>query len=117
MFVWGHSMGSIVTIGAVQTARHRWRGAITTSNSLEVFRRGPNRRVIALWYGPDVEWVGNVLAAGGCRVRTRGRWIKLADPRRFHDPSRREIPWFLRPVAALLRVEHFLELRRADVSV
>jgi alpha-beta hydrolase superfamily lysophospholipase len=35
-------MGSIVAIGAVTTARHRWRGAITTSNSLEVFRRGPN---------------------------------------------------------------------------
>ncbi len=42
LFVWGHSMGSIVAIGAVLTARHRWRGAITTSNSLEVFRRGPN---------------------------------------------------------------------------
>jgi alpha-beta hydrolase superfamily lysophospholipase len=42
LFVWGHSMGSIVVIGAVQTARHRWRGAITSSNSLEVFRRGPN---------------------------------------------------------------------------
>lgn len=42
LFVWGHSMGSIVAIGAVLTARHRWRGAITTSNSLDVFRRGPN---------------------------------------------------------------------------
>jgi alpha-beta hydrolase superfamily lysophospholipase len=42
LFVWGHSMGSIVAIGAVLTARHRWRGAITSSNSLEVFRRGPN---------------------------------------------------------------------------
>lgn len=42
LFVWGHSMGSIVTIGAVLSARHRWRGAITTSCSLEVFRRGPN---------------------------------------------------------------------------
>jgi alpha-beta hydrolase superfamily lysophospholipase len=42
LFVWGHSMGSIVVIGAVLSARHRWRGAITTSNSLEVFRRGPN---------------------------------------------------------------------------
>lgn len=42
LFVWGHSMGSIVAIRAVLTARHRWRGAITTSNSLEVFRRGPN---------------------------------------------------------------------------
>ena len=42
LFVWGHSMGSIVVMGAVQTARHRWRGVITTSNSLEVFRRRPN---------------------------------------------------------------------------
>jgi alpha-beta hydrolase superfamily lysophospholipase len=42
LFVWGHSMGSIVVISAVLTARHRWRGAITSSNSLEVFRRGPN---------------------------------------------------------------------------
>jgi acylglycerol lipase len=42
LFVWGHSMGSIVAIAAVLTARHRWRGAITSSNSLEVFRRGPN---------------------------------------------------------------------------
>lgn len=42
LFVWGHSMGSIVAIGAVLTARQRWRGAITSSNSLEVFRRGPN---------------------------------------------------------------------------
>jgi alpha-beta hydrolase superfamily lysophospholipase len=42
MFVWGHSMGAIVVISAVLSARHRWRGAITTSNSLDVFRRGPN---------------------------------------------------------------------------
>ena len=42
LFVWGHSMGSIVTMGAVLSARHRWRGAITSSNSLEIFRRGLN---------------------------------------------------------------------------
>jgi alpha-beta hydrolase superfamily lysophospholipase len=42
LFVWGHSMGSIVVMGAVRSARHRWRGVITSSNSLEVFRRGPN---------------------------------------------------------------------------
>ena len=40
--MWGHSLGSIVVIAAVLTARHRWRGAITTSNSLEVFRCEPN---------------------------------------------------------------------------
>src|SRR5262249_55894838 len=27
--------------------------------------------VIALTYGPDTDWVKNVLAAGGCELRTR----------------------------------------------
>lgn len=88
------------------------RSGTVRRNPIAFFRRGPDRYVTALWYGPDVQWVRNVLAAGGCRVRTRGRWIRLVDPRRLHDPARREIPWFLRPIAALLRVEHFLELRR-----
>ena len=88
------------------------RSGTVRRNPLAIFRRGPDRFVIALWYGPDVQWVRNVLAADGCRVRTRGRWIRLVEPRRIHDPSRRQIPWFVRPVATLLRVEHFLELRR-----
>jgi deazaflavin-dependent oxidoreductase (nitroreductase family) len=88
------------------------RSGIVRLNPVAIFRRGADRYVVALWYGPDVQWVRNVLAAGECRVRTRGRWIRLAEPRRFRDPRRREIPLFLRPVAALLRVEHFLELRQ-----
>jgi hypothetical protein len=33
--------------------------------------------VFALTYGPDTDWVKNVLAAGGCELRTRGRAIRL----------------------------------------
>jgi deazaflavin-dependent oxidoreductase (nitroreductase family) len=84
---------------------------------VSIIRRGPDRYVFTLYYGPDVQWVRNVLAAGGCRVRMRGRWIRLVEPRRFRDPARREIPWFVRPIAALLRVEHFLELRAAPAEV
>ena len=87
------------------------RTGIVRRNPVAIFRRGPDRYVIALWYGSRVEWARNVLAAGGCRVRTRGGWIRLANPRRFHDPSRTDLPLFLRPIASLLRVEHFLELR------
>ncbi|MGH2418012.1 MAG: nitroreductase family deazaflavin-dependent oxidoreductase, partial [Candidatus Limnocylindria bacterium] len=49
---------------------------------LNVFRRG-NRYVFALTYGPDVQWVANVLEAGDCRIRTGGRWVRLEEPHRF----------------------------------
>jgi deazaflavin-dependent oxidoreductase (nitroreductase family) len=86
---------------------------------LTIFRRGPDRYVVALTYGPEVQWLRNVQAAGQCRVRTRGTWISLAEPRRFSDPSRREVPWLVGPILRLLGVTEFLELRRApptDIS-
>jgi deazaflavin-dependent oxidoreductase (nitroreductase family) len=81
-------------------------------NPVAIFRRRPDRYVIALWYGPEAQWVQNVLAAGGCRVLSRGRWVPMTEPRTFHDPRRRDMPRALRPVAVLLRVDDFLELRR-----
>jgi hypothetical protein len=54
---------------------------------------------------------GDVLAAGGCRVRNRGRWVALTSPRRFSDPRRREVPFLVRPILGLLRVSEFVELR------
>ena len=89
------------------------RSGIVRRNPIALFRRGQDRYVTALWYGPETQWARNVLASGRCRIHTRGRWIHLAEPRRFRDPGRREIPWFLRPIAALLRVEEFVELTRA----
>jgi deazaflavin-dependent oxidoreductase (nitroreductase family) len=79
---------------------------------LTIFERGPDRFVIALTYGPDVQWLHNVVSAGECRVRTRGRWVRLVQPRRFHDPRRRSVPVIIRPILALLRVTEFVELRR-----
>jgi len=83
---------------------------------LTIFRRGPDRYVIAMTYGTDVQWLRNVLAAGECRVRTRGRWVRLVEPRRFSDPSRRTVPWIVRPILAVLGVHEFLELRTARAS-
>lgn len=82
---------------------------------LTVFRHG-ERYVIALTYGPDVQWVKNVLASGGCRIRNRGRWVELTSPRRFSDPRRRDVPFLVRPILALLRVSEFVELRRAQAD-
>lgn len=78
---------------------------------INIFGRGSDRYVIALTYGPDVQWLRNVLAAGSCRVQMRGRWVALDEPRRFRDSSRREVPLVVRPILALLGVTEFLELR------
>ncbi len=67
---------------------------------------------IALTYGADSEWVRNVVAASGCRLRTRSGELALEAPRVVHDPNRRDI----RPVAArvlrLLGFADFLDLTR-----
>jgi deazaflavin-dependent oxidoreductase (nitroreductase family) len=77
---------------------------------LVVLRRGDGY-VIALWYGSDVHWVKNVLAAGECELRSRGRDFRLTDPRLTIDPARQLLPLPLRWAAALVGVTEFLHLR------
>src|SRR5579884_2452323 len=45
----------------------------------------PGGCTIVLTYGPSSDWVRNVLAAGGCRIETRGRTLAFANPRLVHD--------------------------------
>ncbi len=66
--------------------------------------------VLALTYGPDTDWVKNVLAAGGCELRTRGRTVPLTSPRLFRDESRHNIRPFERQVLRFLGVSDFLSL-------
>jgi deazaflavin-dependent oxidoreductase (nitroreductase family) len=66
--------------------------------------------VLALTYGPDTDWVKNVLAAGGCELRTRGQVIQLRSPRVFRDDTRASIRPVERQVLRALRVTDFLSL-------
>jgi deazaflavin-dependent oxidoreductase (nitroreductase family) len=66
--------------------------------------------VLALTYGPDTDWVKNVLAAGGCELRTRGRAIRLTAPRLFRDETRRGIRPLERQVLRVIGVADFLSL-------
>jgi len=72
--------------------------------------------VLALTYGPDTDWVKNVLAAAGCELRTRGRAIRLVSPRLFHDEARRAIRPLERRVLRLLGVADFLSLKTAPAA-
>src|SRR5579862_5468250 len=51
---------------------------------VNVFRT-PDGYLFALTYGPESDWVRNVLAAGGCELRTRRRTVALTSPRVVHD--------------------------------
>lgn len=72
--------------------------------------------VFALTYGADTDWVKNVLAAGRCELRTRGRVIRLASPRLFHDEARRGIRPLERQVLQVIGVADFLSLKTAPAE-
>ena len=63
---------------------------------------------IALTYGPESQWVKNVLAAGGCQIETVGRRYIVTNARLVRDPSRRGVPPLVRAVLGLANVEYFL---------
>lgn len=81
----------------------------TYRTPVNVFRSG-DRYVIALTYGADSDWVKNVAAAGGCELRTRGRTVRLADPRIVADPSRHLVPAPVRLILRLIRASDFMLL-------
>jgi deazaflavin-dependent oxidoreductase (nitroreductase family) len=81
----------------------------TYRTPMNVFRR-EGEYLFALTYGPDVQWVKNVIAAGGCELEQGGRTIRLQDPRRFSDPKARLMPLPVRFFLRLMRVTEFLRL-------
>ena len=79
---------------------------------LNVFRRG-DRVIIVLTYGSDAQWVRNVLAAGTCEIRMRGRNRRLVEPRLSVDPELRALPWLPRTIERANRASEILTLRIA----
>lgn len=74
------------------------------------FRSADRRRLtFALTYGREAHWVRNVLAAGEFSYRSRrdGR-LHLIEPTLVHDPYGTAVPWAVRQVLRLLRVDEFL---------
>ena len=102
LFPWLPGLGVVVHRGRSSGKAYR--------TPVNVFPRPGGRFIVALTYGPDTDWVKNVLAAGGCELITRGTHLELTAPRLFHDESRHEIRAVERSILALLRVYDFLEL-------
>jgi deazaflavin-dependent oxidoreductase (nitroreductase family) len=100
--------GFAVVIHTGRRSRRQYRTPVN------VFRRG-DRFTIALTYGPNADWVRNVLANGGCRLETRGRTLHLSRPRLLHDhEARYAVPAPVRLVLGIVSVNDFLELTLDD---
>jgi deazaflavin-dependent oxidoreductase (nitroreductase family) len=76
---------------------------------VNVFRTS-NGFTIALTYSSQSEWVKNVLAAGGCELKTCGKKYQLSAPRVVHDPSRRRFPIPVRVVLRIVGAHEYMEL-------
>jgi deazaflavin-dependent oxidoreductase (nitroreductase family) len=72
--------------------------------------RVPDGFLIALTYGPDSEWVRNVVAAGRCQLETRRVRYQLSAPTVVHDPSRRRFPPPVRVILRVIGADDFMHL-------
>src|SRR5215467_6794844 len=72
--------------------------------------RAPNGFIIALTYSSQSEWVKNVLAAGGCELKTRGKKYQLSAPSVVGDPTRRRFPFPVRLVLRIVGADEYMEL-------
>jgi deazaflavin-dependent oxidoreductase (nitroreductase family) len=84
----------------------------TYRTPINVFERGGNY-VFFLTYGSDVQWVKNVLAAGRCSLRTRGREVVLVDPELSTDAELRIAPPVVRSIGRLIGATQFVRMRAA----
>lgn len=75
--------------------------------------RAPDGYVFALTYGAGTDWVRNVVAAGGCEIRTRGRMVRLSAPTVVVDPRCSAVAALVRPILRALHVDHFLTMHAA----
>jgi deazaflavin-dependent oxidoreductase (nitroreductase family) len=81
------------------------------STPLNVFHRD-GRYVVALTYGSSAQWVQNVLAAGEATLRTRGRMVRLVNPRLTRDAAD-QVPAFVGAMLLFLGTDEFLVMNVA----
>ena len=79
---------------------------------INVFERGEHY-IFVLTYGSESQWVKNVLAAGGCEIRVRGRDVRLVEPELIMNPPWELLPRRVQLIERLAGVTEFLRMRAA----
>lgn len=88
------------------------RSGRTYRTPMAVFRDGDDY-LFALTYGPNVDWVSNVTAAGEAELHVRGSRRRVVAPELFVDTGAQLVPRPVGLVLRLLRVTVFLRMRPA----
>ncbi|MGA9965259.1 MAG: nitroreductase family deazaflavin-dependent oxidoreductase [Terriglobales bacterium] len=78
--------------------------------------RASNGFIIALTYSSQSEWAKNVLAAGGCELKTRGKKYQLSAPNVVRDPTRKRFPFPVRPVLRTVGTNEYMELSKSPAT-
>ena len=73
--------------------------------------------LIALTYGAKSDWVKNVLAAGSCELQTRGRRVRLFDPRIETDESKGWAPLPVRLILDRIDAPQYMRLSLEHASL
>jgi deazaflavin-dependent oxidoreductase (nitroreductase family) len=69
--------------------------------------------VVLLGYGPNVDWLKNVVSAGGGRMRRYGKTFELTDPRVMPKADAvQSVKGLWRPIFARMPIEQAVLLRR-----
>ena len=69
--------------------------------------------VIALTYGSDVDWVKNLMAAGGGEIKHRSHTIRIAQPALIAtDAGMAAMPRLVRLILRMINVTEFLRVTR-----
>jgi deazaflavin-dependent oxidoreductase (nitroreductase family) len=80
---------------------------------INVFPHGEHF-IFVLTYGSESQWVKNILAAGECEMRVRGRDVHLVEPELITNPPWELIPWPARLIERRVAgVREFLRMREA----
>ena len=98
---------------------HRGRRSGRTYATPLGVRGFPGGFLIPLTFGPDADWCRNVLAAGECVIRWRGRRYTAVEPRvvdvaEVRDELRAASGPLERLALRLMGTRRFLRLRQAD---
>lgn len=104
-------MRRAVGIGPLAEIEHVGRRTgVVRRTPLLAFRRG-DTVTVALTYGPDVDWLKNIRAAGRSRLRLGGAVLTLGAPVHLSsEVGLPRMPLAIRGTLRLLRVVDFVEL-------
>ncbi|SDX26633.1 deazaflavin-dependent oxidoreductase, nitroreductase family [Amycolatopsis xylanica] len=103
-----HIAGWLPWMGLVE---HQGRKSGRTYRTPVNVFRAEDGFVLALTYGPDTDWVKNVLVNGGGQLITRRKTYAVSEPRLVRDESRGAMPFGVRQILKAVDVADFMYLK------